>query len=871
MKEYLIVLITLLVLFIAVYLIFFCNNRSNFEPTKNDLVTRSYAFEGMCKPIVPKLPKHVECNQIDISPNKQNILELYNDLTYKYENNEEIPNGGILLSLVSTHLACKEYKPMLPTLPMEDKCVNVNDCTVFDLKDIQNILNINANVASTSCYTINATYLRADIKGVLFGPILYPDNLTDNNIGLILDTRILSNYIGCMYLNDSGSVGRYNIKGGSRNYKYSENGGNNRNIETSSITDDEIVNDYNNLLKSKKGRELAQAGCGLQTNFQGSGLSGIFNDKLLPNNKVNYYQGAKNVLLEKYDYHNSPLINNRILDGNFTNNMFPLRRNKWSKFVEHLHKKNKLIEENGGLAKLWKNNIMKTNLGELPNLYFENEIDIFVPNKPLENGGKNCQPSEEFVNVWKKAVIGVFTNNICIKDINYNKLCDNCGKLQNHKCGKDVRCCCNDEFNEKLVKRLVLHFNQYSNNIINGYVLGDNLNISENFPKTNSNGLNELSIRQITDYKSYYQIPVLTQKRQSYNQYFYNLNFKNPMLNNNNNNDESRHIAIAVPKKYNGKYIIHFDINVYNKDNLKEKGVLNKEQRESLCKKIEEFSKQAKMDFGCFGWNYYHEYLETMLEKGYIIISFSSCEDDSNNYLPGTGAFCSLNWNESNSSDGVLFKKLFKEIYCNNFIDEDQIPIQFEYEQCGLLGYSVGAQMVSRCFNDFPILMTEQNSTGQQFKFPNILCGILIGGGSYYCYDDSVYKDTNIKQNCVDPDNRGCCPVNRTELNYDDEKTINEHKFLWKNHPRTLLLQSDDDINADPEAAKKYYFTDSTEKYRGKFITVDSKNEIINFNDFNNYDKLVFVHYVKGNIHGISNKSQLENMIYFTEHSFRNF
>tara|TARA_B100000035_G_scaffold147782_1_gene125999 strand:+ start:95 stop:940 length:846 start_codon:yes stop_codon:yes gene_type:complete len=278
------------------------------------------------------------------------------------------------------------------------------------------------------------------------------------------------------------------------------------------------------------------------------------------------------------------------------------------------------------------------------------------------------------------------------------------------------------------------------------------------------------------------------------------------------------------------------------------------------------------VDFGCFGWNYYHEYLETMLGKGYIVISFSSCEDDSNNYLPGNGKFCSLYWNDSHSSDGNLLKKLFKEIYCNNFIDENQNTIQFDYNKCGLLGYSVGAQMVSRCFNEFPIMITEQNNTGQSFKFPNIMCGILIGGGSYYCYDDSVYKDPNIKQNCIDPNNRGCCPVNLTELNYDEEKMINDHKFLWKNHPKTLLLQSDNDINADPEAAKKYYYTKSTEKYRGKYISSNmiGEHKLINFNDFNNYDKLVFVHYVKGNIHGISNIAQLQNMIYFTEHSFRN-
>ena len=86
-----------------------------------------------------------------------------------------------------------------------------------------------------------------------------------------------------------------------------------------------------------------------------------------------------------------------------------------------------------------------------------------------------------------------------------------------------------------------------------------------------------------------------------------------------------------------------------------------------------------------------------------------------------------------------------------------------------LMGYSVGAQMVSRCINEFPIMLTAENNTGQTFKFPRIVCCILIAGGSYYCYSDEVSNDKEQLKNCVDPNVRGCCPIGITEMNYDKE------------------------------------------------------------------------------------------------------
>ena len=490
-----IILISCLVLFILTIVFYSYFNVDKFNVS-------NYGLMGLCPTISP--PK-----KNNSSINKNDIIKIYNNLSFSINNNEELPNGGLLISMFDNNYVCdgKDYYNTLIINDSEkDKCLSVNSCDGFDFKDIKKIMNKNIVANSTSCYAFDASYMRADFPSVLFGPIISYDNLPkDMNIGVILDINLLKKYSACMSIIDSGSVGRYNRFIDKKNNKKKGyiQGISSGTIEPSSITDKEITEDYNNLLNSKKGRQLAQAGCGVQYGVQGPNLSGIFNDKILPNGNFNNKPGADKVLLEKYSYDDDPFSNNgeKIIKANWGITQPPIRRTSWKYFIDKLRKKNDVIMNFGNNRKLWKSIVKRYNSGEFVNLYTENEVDIFVPNKKLSDGGKDCEPTDEFKEVWKKSVIGIFTNNICLSDINYNKVCDNCKKLQSYDCGGKDTCCCNKKFNEELVKKLVFKFNQNSEHIINGYIMNDNLNPSKDFPYKNVNtGLYDLQIKQITNY-----------------------------------------------------------------------------------------------------------------------------------------------------------------------------------------------------------------------------------------------------------------------------------------------------------------------------------------------------------------------------------
>ena len=96
------------------------------------------------------------------------------------------------------------------------------------------------------------------------------------------------------------------------------------------------------------------------------------------------------------------------------------------------------------------------------------------------------------------------------------------------------------------------------------------------------------------------------------------------------------------------------------------------------------------------------------------------------------------------------------------------------------MGYSLGAQMVSRLYNEFPSMTTINN-----IKFPKISCGIMIAGGTLNCFDDS---------------NPNICPPNKTEPIYDNGN-------IWEKHPVTLLFQNIPDSYSDSKATSNYFNT----------------------------------------------------------------
>ena len=145
-------------------------------------------------------------------------------------------------------------------------------------------------------------------------------------------------------------------------------------------------------------------------------------------------------------------------------------------------------------------------------------------------------------------------------------------------------------------------------------------------------------------------------------------------------------------------------------------------------------------------------------------------------YLPGkpqdlTRIDSTLYWNNGDNFVNNYLKELMDYIYNNDELD---------YNRCALMGYSLGAQMVSRLYNEFPSMYTKSN-----IPFPNISRGIMIAGGTLYCFDD---KSPN------------SCPEGKTEPIYDNDN-------IWEKHPATLLFQNIPDSYSDSNATTNYFNT----------------------------------------------------------------
>ena len=125
--------------------------------------------------------------------------------------------------------------------------------------------------------------------------------------------------------------------------------------------------------------------------------------------------------------------------------------------------------------------------------------------------------------------------------------------------------------------------------------------------------------------------------------------------------------------------------------------------------------------------------------------------------------------------------------------------------ECGLMGYSVGAQMVSRCINEF--------GTSSIPNSPKVSVACMISGGSLHCYEycnsdastergpkGKICKKQPINyEPCWSKTTIGCCPKDLTEPRYDNDIKN------YKNHPPVILTQTSIDVFADPRASYNYY------------------------------------------------------------------
>ena len=197
---------------------------------------------------------------------------------------------------------------------------------------------------------------------------------------------------------------------------------------------------------------------------------------------------------------------------------------------------------------------------------------------------------------------------------------------------------------------------------------------------------------------------------------------------------------------------------------------------------------------------YFKRYL---LAAGFAVIMLGEQNYDSEYYYPcrdkDPDSQC---WNRGNNPDAIALRDLFSQLYARDLFDSQRSgKVQLDCKKLGISGYSVGAQMVSRMINSFPKMMATVNH--RKIPFPKISAALMIGGGSYHCYQfqkEGTMEEnpSNYQKNCYSG-SLGCCPSNLTEGNYDSGD------LSFAEHPPVMLAQNEMDAYAAPAASRNYF------------------------------------------------------------------
>ena len=348
------------------------------------------------------------------------INKMFNDLSYK----DNVPNGGFLISMLNLQDICSDFV----SGKKNGKCADPCD-TKLDIGNITKLVQkVKDDDTGTNCFSLDTTYFRNDLIPYAFGP--YPGNPpTDLAVGLIIDHRILWEYIACMYIIDSGSIARYNT------WKKHDNNGKFQYCDNKECWD--------KYLKDRNSKFLGFAGCGQMNYGLTQSASTFFANP-----------PTRDVTIPTFKRLTSDYWS--LSDSNF-----PYSRYNWKEWIEKVKQITPLTQNNTFI------NQQCTNNG---NGYRENEVDIILPQVEENADSGICKTIPEFESLWPNAILGVFTNAKTNCSTKQKK--DSC-----FRCKESV-CCCTEEYAANLVKQLVANFNKKYNKNIKSYSI-NTLGISD--------------------------------------------------------------------------------------------------------------------------------------------------------------------------------------------------------------------------------------------------------------------------------------------------------------------------------------------------------------------------------------------------------
>lgn len=189
--------------------------------------------------------------------------------------------------------------------------------------------------------------------------------------------------------------------------------------------------------------------------------------------------------------------------------------------------------------------------------------------------------------------------------------------------------------------------------------------------------------------------------------------------------------------------------------------------------------------------------------------------DPSENYMSQNNG-CAGGWP---GPDAAMLASLMHHIEEGDFFGLKDTGYSLDMTRVALAGYSAGAQFVSRCINEFPVMKYVNPSRPKELKnFPNIRAAFMISGGVYDCYTGAAYRDwkgsnprcAEERKGClIDPSGNmtqetlapliGCCPDNTIETRYMPGGGLNV-----LDHPPVFLAQTENDSDADNTAHLVY-------------------------------------------------------------------
>ena len=393
-------------------------------------------------------------------------------------------NDGLLVTLNSTKFYCPEFNEQCSdkktaACEMCD-CIEAENCTVTDLGDVKKLLNYNLTDAGTLCYAIDTTFLQEKIPPIVFGPYLnYDTTGASFPIGLILDMDVLKPYIACAYTFDAGSIGRTPPNAVTEKLMSTQTAQECKK-SAKNMTNDRVVSgklhvgDLGKIGQSNCPAAV-MAGC---LNYDGtySPAKSVYDPtkKVTKNGSIQKCADNEDELCFGKDAFSDKTVN-PFFEG--TDDGLKLFKQQVQSVQKILGKQARDFDANDIRSFYKKHSDSKAfpdyfsyqiptdpfgEIGWDKDGFRETEVDIFVPQEPGTDPEKEgCKPAKEFIQAWRKAIIGVFTNNICFDTIRHSNLL-----------GVEDKCktnCCNDTFNEKLAILLAEMYNKKGPNKIHAY------------------------------------------------------------------------------------------------------------------------------------------------------------------------------------------------------------------------------------------------------------------------------------------------------------------------------------------------------------------------------------------------------------------